>query len=224
MYATAGNNIAVLRPGGGKKIIGWVHRSGGTSAVAVSPNGDLFGASIGRSSVAIYVPTNKSWHMRHTRRIMRGIHNPEALLFDRSGRLFVANCPSCYYSSPPRPDSVSVYPPRGYAPDRVIKAGVESPVGLAVDSNGLLYVANSPNSLKATGWVSVYRRGANKPLRTITQGVDVPLSIAVDPSGNLYVANFFAGTVTVYSGGGATPKYTIQNGVGLPLRLVIGSP
>jgi hypothetical protein len=224
VYATASTQIAVLRPGGGKRIIGWVWPSAGISSVAFSPAGDLYAASIGASSISIYIPTDKARHVRYTRNITQGIHNPEYLLFDRTGRLFVANCPSCWYSSPPRPDTISIYAPGQHSPERRIKAGLETPVALAVDSKGRLYVANSPNSLKATGWVSVYSAGARKLLRKITQGIDVPASIAIDPSDNVYVANYFAGTVTVYSPGGATLEYTISNGVGFPLQLVIGSP
>ncbi len=120
-------------------------------------------------------------------------------MLDRSGRLYVADCVSCYYSKPPRPDAVVVFNPGESVPDRVIKDGIDHPSSLAVDSTGTLYVGNAPvvRVTPAPGWVSVYGSGATKPQRRITDGIDVPLSLAVDPSDKLYVANTDASTVTV---------------------------
>src|SRR5581483_3111460 len=123
-------------------------------------------------------------------------------LLDPMKNLYVANCLSCYYTDPPRPDSISVYAPGRSSPQRIIKEGIQDPRALAVDSKGRLFVANAPLSQHGEsepGWVSVYAAGSTKPSLTITDGIDVPLSLAVDPSDNLYVANNFAETVTVYS-------------------------
>jgi len=192
---------------------------------AMDSAGALYGANLARSYIGVFEPSGKPGHLHYIRRMTRGITNPEDLSVDRSGNLYVADCPSCYYSSPPKPDSISIYPPGARSPQRVIKQLIKSPVAMAIDSKGFLYVANAPQrNVKDSGWISVYAPGSTTPLRLITVGIDVPTSLAVDASDNLYVANFFAGTVTVYSPGAAALKYTIRDGVGLPLRLVIGSP
>jgi hypothetical protein len=219
--------IAVFRPGGGKRLLRLIARGteDGVLSIAMDSAGALYGANLARSYIGVFEPSGKPGHLHYIRRMTRGITNPEDLSVDRSGNLYVADCPSCYYSSPPKPDSISIYPPGARSPQRVIKQLIKSPVAMAIDSKGFLYVANAPQrNVKDSGWVSVYAPGSTTPLRLITVGIDVPTSLAVDASDNLYVANFFAGTVTVYSPGAAALKYTIRDGVGLPLRLVIGSP
>jgi len=95
--------------------------------------------------------------------------------------------------------------------------GLTVPVGVAVDSSGTLYVANS-----TVGTITEYSAGANgniAPIRTIT-GLDVPYALAFDESGDLYVANqgtgsSDAGSVAEYAPGAhgaATPTATIAGG------------
>ncbi len=81
---------------------------------------------------------------------------------------------------------------------------LNQPRGLALASNGNLYVANSgANNVLVFNpnyaWVSS---------KTITAGVDKPTGVAFDSGGNLYVANIGSESVTQYSSAG------VQNAAG----------
>ncbi|HUO05778.1 MAG TPA: NHL repeat-containing protein [Candidatus Binataceae bacterium] len=100
--------------------------------------------------------------------------------------------------------------------------GLNSPVGVAVDSSGIIYLANFDGGPSKNGSVTVYPAGSNgnvTPIATISgsgTGLDLgPTGIAVDSSGNIYVTNsgFQNDRVTVYSAGSdgnATPIATIS--------------
>jgi DNA-binding beta-propeller fold protein YncE len=88
-----------------------------------------------------------------------------------------------------------------------ITTGVSAPIGLAVDSQGNLYVANT------TGSVSIYPPGAAAPSLTLTQGLTEPISVAVDNGGNVYVANRGGSSpdIVVFPPGSTTPSNTITS-------------
>lgn len=107
---------------------------------------------------------------------------------------------------------VDVYSVRGQgqAPIASITNGISSPNGLAVDSVGNLYVANSGNST-----VTVYPPGATSPSTTYSDGISAPFGVAVGSDGTVYVANetgngSSGGTVTEYPAGSTTPSTTIS--------------
>jgi DNA-binding beta-propeller fold protein YncE len=98
---------------------------------------------------------------------------------------------------------------------------LNQPRGLALASNGNLYVANSGGNNVLVfnpnyAWVSS---------KTITAGVDKPTSVAFDSAGNLYVANIGTESVTQYSSAGVqntagtitaainTPEYIAVDGL-----------
>ena len=128
------------------------------------------------------------------RTITEGLSQPDALAFDGSGNLYVANAVG---------NTVQVYAEGGSSPIDTISDGVYRPDGLAFDSSGNLYVANNFPKTKGrrhivkcdgeTGiWtVTVYAPGSTQPLRTISKGPCFPDALAFDSSGNLYVANMF---------------------------------
>jgi hypothetical protein len=102
-----------------------------------------------------------------------------------------------------------------------------NPMGIAVDSKGNIYVANSTGGASDNGSVTVYAaeaKGDASPIATISgpdTGLYQPEGIAVDADGNIYVANFWSGpiglgngSITVYpmgSNGDISPSVTITN-------------
>ncbi len=97
-----------------------------------------------------------------------------------------------------------------------ITAGVNSPVGLCIGSNGVLYVLNvNVNS------ISEYEPGQTEPFQTISKGLDFPEFCAIDRRGNLWVTNPGGDNVTEYKSGTTTPNGTITNGVSLPTGIAL---
>jgi sugar lactone lactonase YvrE len=107
----------------------------------------------------------------------------------------------------------------GKSPIRTIRGAITDlsvPQGLALDGEGLLYVANRLGST-----VTVYDARANgntAPIRKISgenTGLGNPRGLALDGAGSLYVANHSVnGTVTVYAAG--------ANGNVAPIRTISG--
>lgn len=108
--------------------------------------------------------------------------------------------------------AVYVYSAKGQAqkPIATITDGIATPQGLAVDSSGNLYVANSGSNT-----VAVYPPGQTTPSATYSQGISTPFDVAVGNDGTVYVANetggaSYSGSVTEYPSGSTTPSATIE--------------
>jgi hypothetical protein len=101
---------------------------------------------------------------------------------------------------------VTIYPQRGsdQQPIGVIKKGIRTATGLAVDTSENLYVG----SLNST--VPVYSRGSKSPWETLTNA-GRPYGVAVGGDGTVYVANDEKSepSILVYAKGQTTPSQTI---------------
>ena len=75
-----------------------------------------------------------------------GVVNPQALVFDGAGDLFVAN----------QPGSVTVYAPPYNQSPAAIATGVNHPQALAIDARGNLFVANGNGSNTVTVYSPPY--------------------------------------------------------------------
>lgn len=85
-------------------------------------------------------------------------------------------------------------------------------MGIAVDSNGSLYVTNFDQNT-----VAEYRSGQDNPFQTITQAMDRPAGVTVDKKGTLYVSNIAYGTVVEFAPGSLKPlKRQISKGLNGP--------
>ncbi|MBV8374390.1 MAG: hypothetical protein JO302_02675 [Candidatus Eremiobacteraeota bacterium] len=140
--------------------------------------------------------------------IQNGLVDPQALVFDAAGDLFVASQPS----------SVSEYAPPYTGLPNTIAVGVNHPQALALDLRGNLFVANGNGSNTVTEYVAPYTGG---PSATITNGLEDPVSLGLDSTGDLFVANNAANTVTIYA-----PPYTgtptsIANGLNVPNSIAV---
>jgi sugar lactone lactonase YvrE len=154
-----------------------------------------------------------------------GLAYPASLTLDSHGNIYVANSGSQVGGV----DSITVYPAGSngnVSPSTTISGantGLVVPWGLAVASNGNLYVANDGSAVGGSDSITVYSAGSNgnsSPSATITgssTGLDSPGGIALDSSGNLYVTNDGdlignADSITVYapgSNGNALPSNTL---------------
>lgn len=103
-------------------------------------------------------------------------------------------------------------------PTKDIRRGIEAPVGqlqgtatpvqLATDKFGTIYVANAEIDLTGAGAVTEYERGRTKPSRTLTTGLTIATGIAVDLQGSVYVSNKYAGSIVKFPKAKSVPSAT----------------
>jgi sugar lactone lactonase YvrE len=147
-----------------------------------------------------------------------GLDVPSGLVFNRLGRLFVAN-----YQA----DTVADYAPGTIgdsAPEGTIGGpgtGLSTPAGITLDASGDLYVADqAANKItvyppQVGGYVSPLEFGNVYPIYTITgphTGLSEPSAVTVDAAGHLWVANLQGNSLTEYpaaANGDAAPMATI---------------
>lgn len=140
--------------------------------------------------------------------VQSGISNPQALIFDNAGDLFVAS----------QPGSVSEYAPPYNAQPAIVANGVSRPQALAIDTRGDLFVANGSGSNTVTMYAPPY---AGPPTTTIAAGIDDPVALALDPAGNLFVVNASANTVTEYAPPYASAPVVLSKGLNTPNSLAL---
>jgi len=178
--------------------------------------------------------------------------NPNGIALDASGKIYVLNGAN---------DSITVYPPLASstgilneAPVASIagrKTRLDNPAGIALDSQGDIYVANSlggpvvRHESYDRGTVTVYPAGSHgnvAPIATISgaaTGLAYPIGIALDSGGNMYVSNNniantssdlkYDASITVYpagSNGNAPPVATIagdSTGLSYPWGIALDS-
>jgi hypothetical protein len=140
--------------------------------------------------------------------IQNGITNPQALVFDAAGDLFVAN----------QPGSVTEYAPPYNQSPLSIANGINHPQALAIDARGNLFVANGNGSNTVTVYSPPYR---GSPSAVISSSVDDPVSLALDSNADLFVVNAAANTVTAYAPTYAGTPTTISKGLNTPSSLAL---
>jgi hypothetical protein len=139
---------------------------------------------------------------------LTGLDHPDALAFDSSGNLYVAN--EGTYNAVGH--TVSEFAPGSTAPTTTL-TGLYQPYALAFDSSGNLYVAG--------GWgVTKFAPGSTTPTATLTGLSGFAAAMAFDSSGNLYVAN--GDGVTKFAPGSTTPTTTLT-GLSGPAALAFDS-
>ncbi|MGA8534772.1 MAG: hypothetical protein WB615_11730 [Candidatus Tumulicola sp.] len=140
--------------------------------------------------------------------ITNGVANPQSLVFDGAGDLFVAS----------QPGSVTEYAAPYTGLPATIAIGVNHPQALALDNRGNLFVANGNGSNTVTEYSPPY---GGAPNVTISTGIDDPVSLSLDFSGDLFVANQASNTVTEYSPPYSGTPTTLSNGLYGPNSLTI---
>jgi len=150
--------------------------------------------------------------IKPSREITQGLDNPQNLIADSSGNLYVANDSSSGCGN------ITVYDAASSTVKYTITDGVCSPLAMTFDPAGNLYVGND-----AEDSVTEYAAGTNSLVETISKGIKLPTYLTTDASGTLYVANYgqsFTGDITIYPQGHTTPSETLTKNIGLPTGLV----
>lgn len=138
-----------------------------------------------------------------------GLGEPESLVFDSTGNLYVAEAAANRISKITPGGTVSTF----------ATAGLNGPVGLAMDASGTLFAANQFGG-------SVVEFSASGVPTTVIANLVTPADLRFDADGHLYVsvANGFgstAGTVLKHTLGGATT--TILSGLNNPANMAFDS-
>lgn len=125
---------------------------------------------------------------------------------DKAGNLFVVN--DNFLNN--LQEYVAVYAPPYAAPPKKL-TGVLFPIGMTVDANGTVYVANCGGFCHQAPAIYVYQHGSTTPTSTITSPLFNTLEgLAVDKNGNLYAASYNVATqasdVFKIAAGTTTPK------------------
>ena len=156
------------------------------SAMALDASGNLYVANdvaMPDGAVLEFTPGSTT-----AARTISSLDSPTYLAVDAGGNVFVTE------SS----DVKEFTPGGGSTPSRTLGAGagLSGAAGLAVDSAGNLYVANSGG----TAGISVFAPGTPTTATfSINAGMNQPKWPALDVSGNLYVANYGGHNVTEYA-------------------------
>ena len=152
------------------------------------------------------------------------LHDPDRLAVDSSGNLYVSDqqnsgCCTTPPAAPPRPGSTGRWaasPPAAGTNGGISANSLNGPYGIALDSNGNLYVADYGNNrvlyypAGSTTATRVYGQGGSFTTNTTNNGgisansLDLPAAVALDSSGNLYVADQYNNRVLFYPSGSTT--------------------
>jgi hypothetical protein len=167
-------------------------------AVALDSSRNIYiadaGSSVGRAdSVTVYL-SGSNGNVVPTDTISganTGLDSPGGIAVDSGGNIYVTNDGALTSN----PDDITVYSPGSngnVTPTATLyPLGLAYPLGIVVDSNGNLYVANDGSIEGSVDAITVYP--PNNPVPSETIGLDtalnLPAAITVDPSGNVYVTN-----------------------------------
>ena len=175
-----------------------------SGSIAIDVKQLLAIANAGTNTVALYAGGQNA----PVATIQNGVSNPQSLVFDGAGDLFVAS----------QTGSVTEYAAPYNGLPATIAGGVNHPQALALDARGDLFVANGSGSNTVTEYSPPYGGG---PVVTISNGIGDPVSLGLDASGDLFVANQASNTVTEYAPPYSGTPTTLSNGLYGPNSLAL---
>jgi sugar lactone lactonase YvrE len=163
------------------------------AGLAFDQYGDLYVANGGASDIVKITPAGVStvFAMNSTDpNAVPYLGNPNGLAFDRNGNLYVSNSGNNSIDEITPSGNLTVIASAnqmGNGPAGVGFSVLQTPRGLAFDSSGNLYVANSSNDnveeFTSTGQLEDVFAGSS-------QNVSNPYGLAFDSSGDLFVSNY----------------------------------
>ncbi|HTV94397.1 MAG TPA: Ig-like domain-containing protein [Steroidobacteraceae bacterium] len=160
----------------------------GPNDLKLAPNGDLYVANYGAGQVLVYAPNASGQYTSPPSALTTNLVNPVRLAFGPSGtnvagELFVADVGS---------NSVEVFNSAGDLVTNAVISGLTRPLGVTVDGNGYVYVAENQGSINDIK-VFAYNSGPGNAatlLTTQTQDASTPTPLPFTSVGALAYNGF----------------------------------
>jgi DNA-binding CsgD family transcriptional regulator/sugar lactone lactonase YvrE len=207
---TYNNRVRKVTPGG---IISTVLPALEPRGIAIDEQGNIFLAETEANQVEKLDPSGALSIVAGTGRagyvgdkgtaISAELSAPEGLAVDREGDLYIADAGNDVVRKVTREGKIFTFAGNGISGSGgdgglAVKAELNLPTGLAVDSHGILYIADSANNkirkVDLAGTISTLAGtaqagplGDNGPAATAQ--LNSPVALAVDSAGNLYIAD-----------------------------------
>ena len=137
------------------------------------------------------------------------LNRPSNIAFDGSGNMYILD------SGNNRVRKVVLS--TGIITTEAGPSGLSDPRGLAVDTNGVVYVTDTHGSFSVR---KIDSGGTDNLVDVVSSITNYPHDLTVDSSGNIFVTGSSAGTILKYSGGSTT---TLTSGLSNPRAMNIGS-
>jgi sugar lactone lactonase YvrE len=229
-------------------------RLAGPAGIALDPSGKIYvvnSAEYRDGSITVYPPLGTSTGILNQAPIAAiagsksQLDNPTGIALDAQGNMYVANELHFDVKQDERFDRgrLTVYPAGSsgnIAPSAIItgaRTGLALPVGIALDSDGNVYVtnfytANTSSSLRFDASITVYAAGSKgnaTPIAIIAgdhTNFGYPQGLALDSSRNLYVTGDGIEVYPAGSNGDVSPVATIagaDTGLGGPIGIALDS-
>lgn len=212
--------------------------SSSTAPISIGPNFNtlsLYVTNSTQNAISIY-PPNPSSATQPINQIGGSntqLNGPQYDAFDASKRLYVSN-----YNAGTTVGSITIYASQATGnvlPVAAITGGattIGSARGIALDSNGNIFLANVSGPPQFTSSILIFPPGSNGDVQPATisgtlTGLNGPVGVAVDKTNRVYVANAGNGTIGVFASGVSGnvapvitiggPMTTLQTPTGLSL-------
>lgn len=188
--------------------------------LAVDGNGKIYIVSSGHNGSPGVVKTYKPDGSRTTPTFATGPDSSNVTV-DDNGKIYVTND-----SGPPGKYSVTTYLPDGTPTEPTITRDIQDPIGVAIASNGTIFVANQTNNGQdgtAAAYVTSYSADGDGPLQRFKARGGGPGGIAVDATGKLLLASStaYSSIVKSYTSSGKRSAPTITAGLYEPSGLAV---
>ena len=143
---------------------------------------------------------------------LNGVSDPAQMAVDAQGTLYVANAQIDASGA----GEIAEYPRGTTSPARVLKTGLNTTTGVAVDSTGTVYASN-----KYWGSIVAFPKGKSVPSETIKKNLSGPDGLNVDKAGDLFIADSSANDVLELVHGSKTPQSLHLQGLGRPVGVAL---
>ena len=127
------------------------------------------------------------------------LDNAPGIAFDSAGNLYMTDTEAGTVSVLPATGGTIFGQPVSADTLTTLITGLTSPVGIAFDSSGNLFVANNQvvSVYPKTGGTIFGQPVSADTLTTVASGFSFPVFLAFDPAGNLYISDYNGSTVSV---------------------------